>query len=56
MKISKIEWRHQNLINLAFDLGCTETEIRQAFEGDLEEREFMERQLQAVIKERQAKK
>ena len=55
MKPSILEWRNQNLINMALDLGCSEKEIREAFEGDLEEREFMERQLQAVIKERAKK-
>lgn len=50
-----LEWKNRNLINMAFDLGCTEEEIRAAFEGGLEMREILEKQLQKVIEERKAK-
>ncbi len=50
-----VAWQNQNLINMAFDLGCTETEIREAFEGGPEMREFLEKQLQKVIAERKGR-
>lgn len=53
--MNKSEWQHRNLINIALDLGCTEDEVRQAFEGGLEMRQFLEKQLQACIDERKAK-
>lgn len=53
--LNKSAWQHQNLIMIALDLGCSETEIREAFEGGLEMRQFLEKQLQACINERKAK-
>lgn len=54
--MNHIEWQHQNLINVALDVGCTETEIRATFTGDFKFREFLEKQLQKVIADRKAEK
>jgi hypothetical protein len=48
-------WKTQNLINMAFDLGATKKEIRAAFEGSTKDKEFMEKQLQTVLKSRTEK-